>query len=234
MFTLGFRFPVCNPIHSPLRAYHNARHPSSPFRFEAVDEANDIYRGIRRKYNGEQDSQRYLYLDPLNEDSDRRVQYTKTVEDHTSAKTEIVVEENTFHEGYFTLRQGEYFLYVSKSNAWMSVVHQDDVHNQDDMLGFSWKIECTSEDYGLLIDQPKVPYKSVHVETGKSCGSGNEINFAVPDLQAGDYKVILRSSEYGAVKNVLDLTYGLKLEDIMPKKVGQCQICKNFTFHTFR
>ena len=47
-----------------------------------------------------------------------------------------------------------------------------------------------------------------------------QLNFELPDLHAGDYKLIVRSSEYGVAKNVIDLTYKLKLDNMLPAKIG--------------
>ena len=54
-----------------------------------------------------------------------------------------------------------------------------------------------------------------------SCENANtELHFQIPDLKAGNYKLILRSPEYGVAKNALNLTYKLKLTDILPTGIG--------------
>ena len=56
-----------------------------------------------------------MIIDPTNTDSTLHVRWTQTPVDFETSITEFVVDENTFHDGTVTIRQGEYFIYLDQA-----------------------------------------------------------------------------------------------------------------------
>ena len=100
----------------------------------------------------------------------------------------------------------------------MNVVHQEDLDRLEDSRELSWIVQCTSDDYGTLIDQPKPQFHVVKTVHG-TCNTDG-VTFTLPELPAGSYKTVLRSTEYGQAKNVVNMSFKLKITDIQPSVIG--------------
>ena len=204
-------------LHNPHRCYYYNRFPSE-FRFETVNAEENIYRVIRNRINDPDDPEYYLTTDPMNADPRYGVMWTETVEDFVTSATEIYVDENTFHDGTVTLRQGDYFISSGQTNSgYMALVHQDSIGDMEDLAELSWVVECTSDNFGALIDQPPAQFDVVHTVTPQ-CGS--DVTVELPSLEAGSYKAVVRSSEYGQAVNVVDISYELSVNSVTPSRVG--------------
>ena len=61
--------------------------------------------------------EKYLTIDPLNGNPQERVKYTQSETDAESDATVFTVDQNTFHPGTFTIRQGDYFIYAGQEHS---------------------------------------------------------------------------------------------------------------------
>ena len=198
-------------VHNPRRCYDYGRNPEE-FRLQAVDESRNIYKIVR------QSGDKYIYASG----SDDNVEGASWTQDENIYNSDVAnwyVEKDVFIQGAYTIRSHDHKFLRSRESKHgnLELIHENLVviHDKEEL---SWGIECTSDDFGALIDQPTAPFVKV-AELSPTCNGGS-LSAELPSLTAGGYKVIVRSSEYGAADGVLDITYNLVVNNVTPDRVG--------------
>lgn len=163
----------------------------------------------------------------------------------------FTIEENTFYDQTFSIRTGEYFIVDHRNirgQANLGKVKALKLQEIDERtkIEASFQINCASDNYGALIDQPKKSFE-VFATASPTCSGlmtqiflnrflifliylemsyfwhhkkGGDINVIMPSLPKGDYKVLLRSASYGQVRNLYGIRYKMAVENISPLSIG--------------
>jgi len=100
----------------------------------------------------------------------------------------------------------------------MELIHESQLSELEDPRTINFIIDCTSDNFGKLIEQPSLPYTIVE-EFSPMCSDGNA-EFVMPSLQMGNYKIFVQSSEYGQAANAVDIEYNFEVSSIFPTACG--------------
>jgi len=194
-------------MNNPRRCYDGSRNPQE-IRIETFDASKNLYKIAINYHN------RYIYADLVSQ----KVKWTQDQSIIDSDQTLWYIEKDVFVPGTYAIRHASNFIRSKQSSSQdLELVTENLVviHNLEEL---SWDIQCTSDDFGALIDQPSAPFTQV-AELTPTC-DGSSLSASLPSLPAGGYKIIARSSEYGAATGVIDITFGLSIATVVPSRIG--------------
>ena len=199
---------------NPRRCHQEHRY-GKPVDIKPIDGKPGLFYIERRLY-GNEFTVKYLTIVP-DAATDRQVVWSETA----TANSEWVIDEDAFIPGTVALRSGQHYMsagvpYGVTDGYWMQVVHQDNI-NDIDKADISFKISCSSDDFGKLLEQ-RVPQSSVVTSVTPTC-TASQITFEMPSLIAGNYKLIVRDNN-GVAAGSVDASFKLDYDSVSPDEVG--------------